>query len=391
MRTRRDLLLKTIALAAVSSGSTGLQAGDDSTAAIANPRRILILGGTGATGRYYVRAALNRGHSVAVFSRGMTLVNLPPTVESLLGDRNGDLRSITNRDWDAVIDVATYGPGWVRSLGRALKGRVKHYTFISTVNVYDRPANNTETNEDSPVLAYHGDANPYSITQEGEYYGAAKALCEQEAVKQFPGNVLVLRPGYIGGPDDIHGNLIYWAVRAQKSGTILAAGDPATPVQFIDVRDLAEWMIRLIERKTTGTYNAIGPDRPADQAQLIEAALRNAVRPTDVNWVPLDWLASRKDKEFWGTLLYWEINRGYLTRISNKNAIENGLTTRPIRVTLADTLAWYKQLSPEYDSELMIKRENGPGFEVIQMPWPDYLNRESEVIAAWKATKAGKI
>lgn len=392
MRTRRNLL-KTILAAAASAVPNALRADDSRITAHPKSLRMLILGGTGTTGRHYVRAALGRGHSVAVFSRGMTLADLPPTVEMLVGDRNGDLNAIKNRDWDAVIDVATYGPGWVRSLGQALKRRVRHYTFISTVSVYDNPAKNAETSEESALLAYHGDVDPYSITREGEYYGAAKVLCEQEAEKQFPGRVLVLRPGYIGGPDDTHGILTYWSVRAEKDGAILAGGDPETPVQFIDVRDLGDWMIRLVERQATGTYNAIGPQPAADQAQMIDAALRNAGRTTEVNWVPLAWLSNRKDKDFWGTLLFWEINKGSLTRISNKKAIANGLATRPIAATLADTLAWYKLLPTGRQSELVTgfkKRENGPGFEVIQMPWPDYLGHESEALSAWKAAKAQK-
>src|SRR5579871_177285 len=137
MRTRREILLKTLAVAAASAVPQGLKAADVGGAT--KPLRMLILGGTGTTGRYYVRAALDRGHDVAVFSRGRTRAELPQSVELLTGDRNGDLGSIRNRDWDAVIDVATYGPGWVRSLGEALKERVRHYTFISTVSVYDNP------------------------------------------------------------------------------------------------------------------------------------------------------------------------------------------------------------------------------------------------------------
>jgi len=390
MRNRREFLSTTVALAAASSVPQALQAKDG---APRKPLRLLILGGTGTTGRYYVRAALDRGHRVAVFSRGRTPANLPPEVESLIGDRNSDLDSIKNRDWDAVIDVATFGPGWVRGLGEALKGRIKHYTFISTVSVYENPANNAETTEDSAVLAYHGDVDPYSITQEGEYYGAAKVLCEQEAQKQFPGRTLILRPGYIGGPDDTHGVLTFWALRAEKSGPILAAGDPATPVQFIDVRDLAEWMVRLIERQATGTYNAIGPERPANQVQLIDAALHNAGQARDVNWVPRAWLGARADKEFWGTLLFWEINKGYLTRISNRKAMANGFTTRPIGRTLADTLIWYKQLPPDHQTGIVTgfkKRENGPGFEEVHASWPVYLDHEGEALAAWKAAQVKK-
>ena len=109
----------------------------------------------------------------------MTSANLPAGVEQLIGDRNGNLESIKNRDWDAVIDLATYGPGWVRSLGEAVRDHTQHYTFISTISVYDDPAANGETNEDSPVLAYEGSADPYSITNNGEHYGALKVLCER--------------------------------------------------------------------------------------------------------------------------------------------------------------------------------------------------------------------
>jgi 2'-hydroxyisoflavone reductase len=292
------------------------------------PLRILILGGTGTTGRYYVRAALARGHHVAVYSRGKTRGDLPAHVESLVGDRNGDLESIKNRDWDAVIDVATYGPAWVRSLGQALKGRARHYTFISTVSVYDNPAKNDETYEDSPVLAYHGASDPYLITQEGDDYGAAKILCEREAERQFPGRALVLRPGYIGGPDDTHGILTYWAERAERGGAILAAGDPSAPVQYIDVRDLGAWMIRLAEKQTTGTYNAIGPK--LDQEEMVNSARSNAQRKSSVTWAPMEWLGARPDKALWGTLLFWEINKGALTRINNRKALVEGLTIRPL-------------------------------------------------------------
>jgi len=390
MRTRREFLSKTAALAAASSVPQGLQARDD---AAPKPLRLLILGGTGTTGRYYMRAALDRGHRVAVFSHGRTPASLPAAVENLVGDRNSDLESIRNRDWDAVIDVATFGPGWVRSLGQALKGRVRHYTFISTVSVYDNPANNAETTEDSAVLPYRGGVDPYTITQEGEYYGAAKVLCEEEARKQFPGRTLILRPGYIGGPDDTHGVLTFWALRAEKSGPILAGGDPTTPVQFIDVRDLGAWMVRLVEMRTTGTYNAIGPESPADQRQLIGAALHNASLTADVNWVPRAWLGARKDGQFWGTLLFWEINKGTLTRISNSKAKANGFTTRPVTATLADTLAWYKQLPPERQTEIVTgfkKKENGPGFEEVRASWPAYLEHESDAIAAWQAAQTKK-
>src|SRR5688572_21085830 len=131
MSTRRTFLKQ---VAAVGGALAGAKASSANTSL-----RVLVLGGTGAIGPYHVRAALARGHRVAVFSRGKTRADLPPAVERLIGDRNGDLDSIRRRDWDAILDLATFGPGWVRSLAEALGDRVKHYTLISTVSVYDNP------------------------------------------------------------------------------------------------------------------------------------------------------------------------------------------------------------------------------------------------------------
>src|SRR5690606_3255277 len=194
-----------------------------------------------------VRAAVARGHRVAVFSRGKRRAELPDAVERLTGDRNGDLEAIRGRDWDAVLDVPTFRPAWVRSIGEALGSRAGHYTFISTVSVYDKPAATGKTTEDRPVLEYKGIEDPYAVgDQAGAGFGALEVLCEREAERQFPGRTLVLRPGYVGGPGDRRA-LTYWAVRADKGGEMLAGGNPSAPVQYIDVRDLAEWTVRMIE------------------------------------------------------------------------------------------------------------------------------------------------
>lgn len=130
MSTRRAFLSQAVALGTSLALATG-RAGAQGAPGAARPLRVLILGGTGNIGPHHVRAAVARGHRVSVFSRGITHATLPAGVEHLLGDRNGNLASITNRDWDAVIDLATYGPGWVRSLGEAVRDRTRHYTFHS--------------------------------------------------------------------------------------------------------------------------------------------------------------------------------------------------------------------------------------------------------------------
>ena len=363
-------------------------AGQPPTAA--RPVRLLVLGGTGHIGPYFVRAAVQRGHKVSVFSRGKNHPELPPDVEQLQGDRNSDLNSIKGRDWDAVLDLATYGPGWVRTLGKAMRDRVGHYTFISTISVYDNPAANRRTDENSPLLSYKGSADPYAVSEEGAWYGALKVLCEHEADRQFPGKTLILRPGYIGGPDDTHGILTYWIVRARKGGQMLAGGDPQAPVQYIDIRDLARWCIALVESRALGTYNAIGSSMPVKA--LISTALQGTSTAPPV-WIPGKWLMARNDSPMWGTVLFWESNRGYLTGIDNARATARGLSTMPLRQTLEDTFDWYSHLPSDAQTELVTgyrKRPDGNGFMANTSSWSAYLAHESQALADWRAGPAAK-
>jgi len=347
--------------------------------------RVLILGGTGAIGPYHVRAAVERGHRVAVFSRGKTPADLPLGVERLIGDRNGDLEAIRKREWDAIIDVATFGPGWIRSLAEAFAGRIPHYTFISTVSVYADPEANGTTTEDSPVLAYHGAADPYSVvTHVGDDYGALKVLCEREAEKWFPNRTLVLRPGYIAGPGDSRA-LTYWAVRAKKGGELLAGSSPATPVQYTDVRDLAEWTVRMIEKRAVGTFNAVGPAAPTNLAHIIAVAVRTLSPTSSVTWVPTPWLLARGHGERWGTLLFFSHGVSNIMRMSNQRALASGLTTRPIEMTLRDILSWYTSQPGEQQSLLItgFQRQANGTWTVATSTWTAYLARERELLSAW--------
>jgi len=393
MSNRREFM--TLAAAAGSALALGVTQAEDNrrSESTVKPLNVLVLGGTGNIGPYHVRAAVARGHRVAVFTRGKTRADLPATVEYLVGDRNGNLDSIKNRDWDAVIDLATYGPAWVRSLGEALEGRVKHYTFISTVSIYDLSVSSGKISEEHAVLEYKGEQDPYTITEHGgQYYGELKVLCEREAQRQFAGRTLVLRPGYIGGPDDTHDVLVYWPLRVEKGGEILAAGDAATPVQFIDVRDMAEWAIRMMESGTTGAFNAVGPVTPITLGQVVDAARKAARISPRVTWIPTRWLAAQKNSALWGTLLFWEFNKPALANLSNARAIANGLTTRPLEVTLADTLRWYKRRAPELQTHLNAgfrRKADGSGFERNTVSWTEYLEREKETLAAWHAQQPG--
>src|SRR5260370_29502230 len=190
------------------------------------PLRILILGGTGFTGPYQVRYALNRGHKVTTFNRGKTHPGeLPNDVEQLIGDRNGKLDALKGRQWDVVIDNPTTLPAWVRDAAQILKGNVEQYVFISTVSVYGEVK--TGPDENASTEKYEG-ADPYKETLEamkaGGYktYGPLKALSEREVEKWFPGKTLIIRPGLIVGPRDETDRFTYWPVRIDRGGAGLA-------------------------------------------------------------------------------------------------------------------------------------------------------------------------
>lgn len=192
----------------------------------------------------------------------------------------------------------------------------------------------------------------------------------------FP-RALILRPGYIAGPGDTHAPLPYWLLRMQRGGEVLAAGDPATPAQFIDVRDLAEWSVHMIERRENGSYKVVGPVPATDLGAVINAARNTAPLPPKVTWVPTSWLSTWKDRDVFGGLLFWELNKGALSGISNARAVAQGLTTRSVGVTLADTWRGLKKLPPQ--TEIVTGYRPKPdhtGFERVRMAWSVYLAQE---------------
>jgi len=335
------------------------------------PLRILILGGTGFTGPYQVRYALSRGHKVTTFNRGKTHPGeLSNEVEQLIGDRNGQLDALKDRQWDVVIDNPTTLPAWVRDAAQILKGNVERYVFISTVSVYGEPK--TGPDENAPKEQYEG-ADPYNETLEAmkasgyKTYGSLKALSEKETEKWFPGKTLIIRPGLIVGPRDETDRFTYWPVRIDRGGEVLAPGTSGDPVQFIDARDLAEWTIRMVESGETGIYNATGPAKPLGVGGMldeIKAALKSNARFT---WVTEDFLTHQK-VEAWSDMPVWAGKESGLARAKIDRALSKGLTFRPLAETARDTLAWFKSLPQDRQSKLHAGLT------------PE---REAEVLAAW--------
>lgn len=338
------------------SGPPFAQTRSTGTAVSSKSLRILFLGGTGFIGPHHLRAAVERGHKVSVFNRGKSEADLPAAVERLVGDRNADLGAIKNRDWDAVVDLQTYSPGWVRSLGQTLKGRVNHYTLISTVMAYAR--NPGVVDEASPLMQHVGDIDPFRTQPSGWHqYGSFKVACEREAEAQFPRKTLVVRPGVISGPGDSADHLAYWFARMRKGGEVLAPGDPLAPIQYIDARDLADWVIRMIEEGETGTYNAVGPARPMGMCELLGAIRSMFAIPMQLTWVPSQWLIEQGAKADGanGAPFFWtkspnlaEPDELWLSyRVCSRRAISKGLTFRSVAATLEDNLNWYRALPAE--------------------------------------------
>jgi len=341
------------------------------------PLRILILGGTGFTGPFQVRYALSRGHMVTVFNRGKTHPGeLPQGVEQLIGDRNGQLDALKNRQWDAAIDNPTTLPVWVRDAAQILKGNVERYIFISTISVY--AGTNKGVDESAPLQKYER-PNAFKETLEAmrasgyKTYGPLKGLSEKEAEKWFPKKTLIIRPGLIVGPGDETDRFTYWPVRIERGGEVLAPGRPERPIQFIDARDLADWCVRLSEEQRTGYFNAVGPQSLLTTRQFLEACRSAVGCNARFSWVSDEELTAA-GAEAWMDLPLWipenDEDSGGLFLGDNQKAIAAGLTYRPILDTIKETLEWDV-------------REGGPPDSPIRVT-PISRKREASILAGWR-------
>ena len=308
--------------------------------------KLLVLGGTKFLGRAIVDAALAGGHEVTLFNRGETNAGLFPEVEQLRGDRDGGLDALAGRKWDAVVDTCGYFPRIVRLSAEALVARVGAYCFISSVSVYSDLSGTV--NEASPVGTLDDDSVE-EFGAEYERYGPFKALCEGIVQEIYGERALAVRPGLIVGPHDPSGRFTYWPHRLARGGEMLAPGPPERLAQFIDVRDLAEWIVRLLEEGRSGVFNATSEGIP----------WRDLLARAEVTWVSDEFLVSENVGE-WMELPLWIADPAFagmqLTDVSR--AIAAGLRTRPVADTLRDTLALAEPvegvgLTPEREAELL--------------------------------------
>jgi len=301
------------------------------------PLRILILGGTGFLGPHQVRAARDRGHTLTLFNRGRTNAGLFPDIETLLGDRNGNLDALKGRDWDCVIDNSGYEPAQVSLATQVLQSRVRQYVFVSTQSVY---ADRSIVDQDE------GGRVGQSGVEEQEWtgYGPLKARCERVLREAMPGRATIVRPAVIVGPGDPSDRFTYWVHRVDQGGEILAPGRPDDPTQFIDARDLSEWIVRLVENGTMGTLNATGPQSTLSVSGMLEGIRAVTGRPATFVWTDYAFLAEHKVRPF-ADLPMWMVPAGATAgfmRMSARAAQAAGLVYRPLATTVADTLAWWR-------------------------------------------------
>jgi len=317
--------------------------------------KILVLGGTIFLGRHLVEVALSRGHEVTTFNRGRHNPDLYPEVEKLRGDRNQDLAALNRRRWDAVVDTCGYVPSAVRKSAELLAGAVEQYTFISSCSAYAN-FSLAGTDESAPVstitLEQLSEAERINTgehatsTSYGEMYGALKALCESAAEEVMPGRVLNVRPGLIVGPYDKSDRFTYWVHRVALGGEVLAPGRPSRRVRVIDARDLAEWIILMIEKRQSGIYNATGAEDGLTMARLLEKCRTVSESEAAFIWASEKFLLEQ-GVEPWVEMPLWvpeEYNGIFL--VKNDKAIESGLTFRSLSNTIKDTLAWAATRSP---------------------------------------------
>ena len=300
---------------------------------------LLILGGTIFLGRYLVEAALAHGHEVTLFNRGQHNPELYPDVEKLRGDRDGGLDVLRGRRWDAVVDTSGYIPRLVRASAELLADAVEHYTFISSISVYPH-FRSVGLDERAPVGTLD-DPTVEVIT--GESYGPLKALCEQAVEQAQPERTLVVRPGLIVGPHDYSDRFTYWVRRVAQGGEVLAPAHPDWHTQIIDVRDLAEWTLRVVEQRQTGVYNATGPEYDLQFGHLLDTCRTVSGSAARFIWVNEAFLAENEVTP-WSELPLWipqsDPDMLGFSDISCAKAIAAGLVFRDLATTMRDTLAW---------------------------------------------------
>ena len=298
--------------------------------------KILVLGGTIFLGRHLVEEALARGHCVTTFTRGRHNPDLFPSAQCLHGDRDGGLRVLEGRQWDAAIDTSGNLPRLVREAVELLSRSVNHYTLLSTLAVYEGFPRTAGIDETAAITSV-GDPAAETVTVRN--VGLLKALCEATVESAMPGRALLVRSGLLVGPYDPTDRFTYWPRRVALGGEVLGPGSPASPLQFIDARDLARWILDSIEQGRTGIYNTTGPAAPLSMYEFLETCRLETGSNARFRWVDDHFLLSAGLTPMMDLPL-WTAGAAGAARVNCQRAIAAGLAFRPLAETVRDTFAW---------------------------------------------------
>lgn len=327
--------------------------------------KLLIIGGTAFLGRAVVEHALEQGHEITLFNRGQSNADLFPEVEQLHGDRDGGLDPLIGRSFDACLDTCGYFPRIVRASVQLLKDSVDRYAFVSSVSVYDEPS--SEGTDEDGVLATLDDPTIEEVTD--QTYGPLKALCEAEVTAVFEDRALLIRPGLIVGPHDYTDRFTYWPWRAAQGGRILAPGRPDRRIQFIDVRDLAAWIVNMLESGEAGTYNTTSSPGDLTMQTLLQTCCEMSAEDPELIWMD-DAFLTKHEVGAWIELPLWipeddPIASGFFD-FRTARAIVEGLTFRPLEDTVQATMEWSLTRPDGHEWRGGLKKE-----------------REEELLAEW--------
>lgn len=339
---------------------------------------ILILGGTSFLGPHQISYALGRGHSISTFTRGKTTPGiykeLFEDVEQLIGDRKDNLTALENRSWDVVIDNSGHDANWTKKSAELLKDSCELYLYTSSTGVY-YPYLSSDYKEEAEVLLIE----PEGITDEEEkieyWYGVMKANSELEAIKQFgQERSIIVRPTYMIGPADKSNRFIHWPIRLSRGGEVLVPGKIDDMVQYVDVRDVAEWMIRLIENKNVGTFNAVGPKEAQNMYSFVEEAQQ--AFNTNTSLIKVDdynFLIEQNIHNIVPWIMPINKNAGS-AKVNNQKALENGLSFRPLSDSVKDTYDWWY-------SDTVSKEQR----DLVELNPESVLVKEKAILEKWKA------
>ena len=300
--------------------------------------RILIVGGTSFVGRAIAWAASNAGHDVTVINRGQTPSDLPPTVTRLVGDRQGDMSALANLSFDVTVDAIAYRPVDVDALANAIGDRGGHHIQISSVSAYEDPPSDGATEETATLWNDATLSADAEVT--AETYGPLKAACERSAHDHFGDALSIVRPTFVIGSHDATLRFPYWVERLRRGGNVAVPGPRDNALQYIDARDLGEFVLTLATNTTLGAFHAAGPYPPGRFFEVMES-ISEEVSPADTRLVeisPRHIMSHHLDSRF---PLWSGSTSETAMAVDPAKALAAGLTLRPLAESVEDVIEWW--------------------------------------------------